>query len=62
MTDPAAAVAAAMDRMEGTVIYDAHNRHGGYQYASVDAVYAHVRPHLVERGLTVWQNEVEWDS
>ena len=53
-------LALAILDMRDNVEFDRTNTHKGYQYASADAIYAHVRKPLARQGLTIWMREVEF--
>ena len=57
MTEHRNPVAAAMAAMGSVVKKDARNKHGGYDYASADAIYEHSRMAIAEAGLSVWMDE-----
>ena len=48
---------ALAEALRATVAKDAHNSHGGYDYATADAIYAHARRAVFGAGLTVYQSE-----
>lgn len=54
----AVAIAKVMQAV-GTIGKDAHNKHGGYDYASVDAVYEGCRKAMAEAGLVIIPMEEE---
>lgn len=57
MTEHRNPVAQAMAAMGSVVKKDARNRHGGYDYASADAIYEHSRVAIAEAGLSLWMQE-----
>lgn len=50
-------LAAAIAAMPDSIPKDSRNDYGKYDYASADAVYRAVTPHLSRRGLAIWQQE-----
>lgn len=54
-------LAQAMHDMSGRVDRDSRNKHGGWDYASADAVYAGVRKELAAQGLAPFMQQVRME-
>lgn len=53
-------IAEVVGKIVSKVEYDLDNKFGKYRYASADAVYQHVRKAISEAGLSIWQDEVDF--